>query len=38
MANNWNQIARHFNTEGVNPKTMAELEQFLADIKKQKQK
>ena len=38
MANNWNQIARHFNTEGVNPKTMAELEQFLTDIKKQKQK
>ena len=37
MANNWNQIARHFNTEGVNPKTVAELEQFLADIKKQKE-
>ena len=37
MVNNWNQIARHFNTEGANPDTMAELEQFLADIKRHKQ-
>ena len=36
MANNCNQIARHFNTEGANPQTVAELEQLLADIKKQK--
>ena len=37
MANNWNQIARHFNTEGATPQTVAELDQFLADIKRHKQ-
>ena len=36
MANNLNQIARHFNTEGVNSRTVEELEQFLAEIHKQK--
>ena len=36
MANNLNQIARHFNTEGVNPGTVEELEQFLAEIHKHK--
>lgn len=37
MANNVNQIARHFNTEGANPQTVAELEELLAQIKKQKE-
>ena len=36
MANNLNQIARHFNTEGATPRTMAELEQLMAKIHKQK--
>ena len=36
MANNLNQIARHFNTEGANPRTVAELEQLMAEIHKQK--
>ena len=36
MANNWNQIARRFNTEGANPQTVAALEEFLADIQRQK--
>ena len=36
MANNLNQIARHFNTEGVNPGTMVELEQLMTEIHKQK--
>ena len=36
MANNLNQIARHFNTEGVNPGTVAELKQLMAEIHKQK--
>ena len=36
MANNLNQIARHFNTEGVNSRTVEELEQFLAEIHKHK--
>ena len=36
MANNCNQIARRINTEGVNPRTMAAVEQLLDDIQKQK--
>lgn len=36
MANNWNQIARRFNTDGANPQTVAALEEFLADIQRQK--
>ena len=36
LANNVNQISRKFNTEGANPQTVAELEQLLADIKRQK--
>ena len=36
MANNCNQIARRINTEGVNPLTVAAVEQLLDDIQKQK--
>lgn len=36
MANNFNQIARRINTEGVNPRTVAAVEQLLDDIQKQK--
>ena len=36
MANNCNQIARRINTEGVNPWTVAAVEQLLDDIQKQK--
>ena len=36
MANNCNQIARRINTEGVNPRTVAAVEQLLDDIQKQK--
>ena len=36
FANNCNQIARHLNTEGVNSRTVEELEQFLAEIHKHK--
>ena len=36
MANNWNQIARRFNTDGANPQTVAALEEFLVDIQRQK--
>jgi len=35
-ANNCNQIARRINTEGVNPLTVAAVEQLLDDIQKQK--
>lgn len=37
MANNCNQIAHRINTEGVNPETVAAVEQLLDDIQKQKQ-
>ena len=37
MANNCNQIARRINTEGVNPRTVAAVEQLLDEIQKQKQ-
>lgn len=36
MANNCNQIARRINTEGVNPQTVAAVEQLLDVIQKQK--
>ena len=36
MANNCNQIARRINTEGVNPQTVAAVEQLLDEIQKQK--
>ena len=36
MANNCNQIARRINTEGVNPQTVAAVEQLLEEIQNQK--
>jgi hypothetical protein len=37
MANNINQMARRINTEGAHPRLVAELEQLLDNIKKQKE-
>ena len=36
LANNVNQIARRINTEGANPRTVAELEWLLDEIRKLK--